>query len=187
MLNQENIFLLQRFTQIIEALDDSQYTHTDPALYNSSIGAHVRHVLDHYQAFVLGHTAGHINYDQRAREQRLEVNRSEASARIKSLIEALLPIDNFEQSISVTMDTKLDAGPISAAEASAASNSPVVAEANPQLSSVGRELAFLHSHSIHHQALVGFILRALKVAPPPDDFGVAPATLRHREASRCAP
>lgn len=187
MLNQENIFLLQRFTQIIEVLDDSQYTHTDPVLYNSSIGAHIRHVLDHYQAFIVGLADGHINYDQRAREQRLEVNRLEASARIKSLIEALLPIDNFEQSISVTMDTKLDAGPISAAEASATSNLSAVEDVAPQLSSVGRELAFLHSHSIHHQALVGFILRALKISPSPDDFGVAPATLRHRENSRCAP
>jgi hypothetical protein len=43
---------------------------------------------------------------------------------------------------------------------------------------VGRELQYLLSHTIHHYAIIGSILRAQGVEPGPD-FGVAPSTLRH--------
>ncbi len=46
-------------------------------------------------------------------------------------------------------------------------------------SSLGRELQFLASHSVHHFAMIGGICRALE-APLPDDFGAAPSTIRHR-------
>jgi hypothetical protein len=45
-------------------------------------------------------------------------------------------------------------------------------------STVGRELQYLLSHTIHHYAIIGSILRAQGREPGPD-FGVAPSTLRH--------
>jgi len=48
-----------------------------------------------------------------------------------------------------------------------------------QISSFGRELAFLLSHTVHHQALIAVICRQLNV-PLAAEFGVASATLRHR-------
>ena len=53
------------------------------------------------------------------------------------------------------------------------------------MSSVGRELLTLSTHTIHHFALIAITLRAHGVAVDPD-FGVAPSTLRHRQKTRAA-
>ncbi len=45
-------------------------------------------------------------------------------------------------------------------------------------SSVGRELRFLASHTVHHYALIAALLRQRGVDPG-ESFGVAPATAAH--------
>ena len=42
-------------------------------------------------------------------------------------------------------------------------------------STLDRELRFIQSHTIHHFALIGWMLRALGVRIP-EDFGLAPST-----------
>ena len=44
----------------------------------------------------------------------------------------------------------------------------------------GRELLFLISHTVHHFALIAFMLRSFGIEPG-DKFGVAPSTLRYRQ------
>jgi hypothetical protein len=44
-------------------------------------------------------------------------------------------------------------------------------------SSAARELEFLHSHTVHHHALIAEKLSSSGVKLP-DDFGVAPSTLK---------
>ena len=46
-------------------------------------------------------------------------------------------------------------------------------------SSLSRELQFLLSHLVHHQALVAVMLRVYGFVPT-EEFGVAPATLENR-------
>lgn len=46
-------------------------------------------------------------------------------------------------------------------------------------SSIGRELQVLCSHTIHHYALIAFILAAQGIRVK-EDLGVAPSTIRHR-------
>ncbi len=50
---------------------------------------------------------------------------------------------------------------------------------------VGRELAFVLSHTIHHNALIG-VMAAMLGVPVPDRFGYAPSTLVHLEKRACA-
>src|SRR5205085_8409813 len=45
-------------------------------------------------------------------------------------------------------------------------------------STLGRELAFVLSHTIHHQATIAAVLALHGVQPPPG-FGYAPSTPRH--------
>jgi hypothetical protein len=45
-------------------------------------------------------------------------------------------------------------------------------------SSIGRELQFLLSHTIHHYALIALALR-LQGYEPSAEFGVAPSTLQY--------
>ena len=52
-------------------------------------------------------------------------------------------------------------------------------------STVGRELAFVLSHTVHHNALIAVMARTLDV-PVPDRFGYAPSTIAHLEKAACA-
>ena len=49
-------------------------------------------------------------------------------------------------------------------------------------STIRRELQYLQAHTVHHYALIAFILR-LQGREPAASFGVAPSTLRHRKAA----
>jgi hypothetical protein len=54
-------------------------------------------------------------------------------------------------------------------------------------STVRRELQFLLSHTVHHFALIAVLLERFEIAVP-DDFGIAPSTLRYwQEQAPCAP
>ena len=52
-------------------------------------------------------------------------------------------------------------------------------------SSVGREMAYVLSHTIHHNALIGTMVKILG-GWLPDRFGYAPSTLAHLKESTCA-
>lgn len=173
MPNQENIHLLTQLLCVIDSLSDSQFTHIDPAIYRSSIGSHVRHICDHYQMLIEGIESGEVNYDDRPRDAMIERNRGSARARCESLIQQLQQLQQFEQPLTVTMDI---------AHFDNVSREPSCEAASAQLSSLGRELAFLHSHTVHHQAIISFIMRLMNIAPMPDDLGIAPATIRFKES-----
>ena len=166
MLQQNNCSLLRRYLTIIESINDHQYTLDNQHLFNSSIGAHTRHVLDHYQAFMDGLPVGHIDYDARARVSDIELSRHVAIEKINSTIARLAQIDNDDRVLLVSMDVGMSE----------------VKKNEPQRSTVGRELVFLHGHLIHHEALVAFILRALNISLADNNIGLAPSTIKHKEA-----
>lgn len=161
--------VLGQLAAVIERLSDEQYTARPVAVIDSSVGGHVRHCLDHVVALLTSLAGGAVNYDVRERGTRVECCRREALKRIRQL-----------------QDDLLRTGPISA-------DQPLVVEAlltadGPAWeleSTAGRELSFVLSHTIHHNALVGVIVRALG-GEPPEDFGCAPSTLRHRAGQSCA-
>ena len=166
MLQQNNCSLLRRYLTIIESISDVQYTLDNQPLFNSSIGAHTRHVLDHYQAFMDGLPLGYIDYDARARVSDIELSRPVAIEKISTTIASLAQIDDDDRALLVSMDVGMSE----------------VESNEPQRSTVGRELVFLHGHLIHHEALVAFILRVLNVSLVDDSIGLAPSTAKHKEA-----
>ena len=166
MLQQNNCSLLRRYLTIIESISDDQYILDNQPLFNSSIGAHTRHVLDHYQAFMDGLSLGHIDYDARTRVSDIELSRHAAIEKINTMITCLAQIDNDDRVLLVSMDVGMSE----------------VKSNEPQRSTVGRELVFLHGHLIHHEALVAFILRALNVSLVDNSIGLAPSTIKHKEA-----
>jgi len=166
LLQQNNCSLLRRYLTIIESISDAQYTLDNQPLFNSSIGAHTRHILDHYQSFLDGLALGHIDYDARARVSDIELNRQLAIEKINATIARLAQLDNDDRVLLVSMDVGMSE----------------VKSNEPQRSTVGRELVFLHGHLIHHEALVAFILRALNVSLVDNSIGLAPSTIKHKEA-----
>lgn len=151
--------LLSQLGAVIAGLTDAQYRSARARCVSGTIGGHVRHVLDHVEAFLGGLGAGHINYDLRRRGTAVETSRESALAEIRRLVQAV------EQLSAVSLDRRVEvAGALETdgPEAHAAS-------------SAARELAFVVSHTIHHMALIALLLWEQGISVPPR-FGYAPST-----------
>jgi uncharacterized damage-inducible protein DinB len=140
------------------------------AFARGAVGAHVRHVLDHYESFLHGLASGRVDYDRRERERELERDPELARERLETCALRLEALERSELDRPLVVRTETAPG-----------------RSREGASSLGRELQFLASHTVHHYALIAVLVRLWGVAPD-DDFGVAPSTLAYEQgASRCAP
>jgi uncharacterized damage-inducible protein DinB len=170
-LAHDNIRYLDQALELLAQLDDETYRRPYPPMFNSGIGAHLRHVLDHYRSFLDGIASRRIDYDARARDPRIESDCDHAASIVREIVAGLAAVPDAGTSLLVKMDSDERAEPV----------------ADWQRSSVGRELQFLVSHTVHHYALIAVLLRLHGIAPE-EEFGCAPSTLRYqRDQSLCAP
>ena len=163
-LAKENIGILSQAVKLIEDLSDAVYTNNDVHPYQSGVGKHIRHVVDFYKAF-LKPPEDMTDYDDRDRSVTLETDRMQAIEAIGMVISSLEAIKGAD----LPVKSKNDDGGYRA-KAFAYSDS-----------SIGRELQFLASHTVHHFAMIAFIL-VQQGYTPHRDFGVAPSTLIHWES-----
>jgi DinB superfamily len=141
----------------------------DPAVYGArfapgisgSIGEHVRHCLDHVTALLSANPAVTLSYDRRHRGTAVE---TDSSAAIRQIAECRRVLDSWS---SRSIDE-----PIRVSSLISAAGETVIG-----WSTLGRELAFVLSHTIHHQALIALLL-AIRGLDVPDRFGYAPSTPR---------
>ena len=157
-----NIHYLHQAVALLERLDDGLYRKPVASFYGSSVGGHLRHCIEHYLSFLSGMESGKVDYDDRKREERLEILTAEASGVLAGITSAFNSL--LEGGPPVGLLVKMDCGGD---------------EIEWQPSTTGRELQFLVSHTVHHFAMIGGICRALEVEME-ENFGVAPSTLRHR-------
>ena len=153
-------------------MPDELFTRVDPPAYASSIGAHLRHNIDHYHSFCESALEGRIDYDHRNRDPRLERELQLTKTILEGVVSDLseLASEDLDKQVAV----KVDCGD----------------QSEWSTSSIRRELQFLMSHTVHHYAVIGMIYR-LQGHCSPEDFGVAPSTLKYRQAQKdlkaCAP
>ncbi len=152
----ENALIEQLLTarELVSRLDDQVYS-TEP----SSIGAHVRHNLNFVEAVIGGITSRSIDYSNRSRDRRIETERFAATAKIDELIARIEGI-SLDLAMPLTITSEIYA---------AISHS----------SSLGRELEFVISHTIHHHALIKERLQHFGIEFD-GALGVAPSTLEYR-------
>ena len=160
-----NVTWLRQAYWLLDRISDATYTASPGGLAPHKAGGHLRHILEFYECFLAGLAKGRIDYDARKRDVSVETSRAAAQARIHSLIHRLSsePALRVDSLVSVHIEDS----------AGSRISEPFL------VSSVGRELQALSSHSIHHFALIAMTLRALGVPVDPD-FGMAPSTLRYR-------
>jgi uncharacterized damage-inducible protein DinB len=162
------VALLQQLADLVESLSDGQYTANPLGMVTSSIGGHVRHCLDHVESLLAGIKTGRVNYDQRQRGTDVETCR-----------QAALDVIGRQTHCLQTFPPSRAAAPLALTALVGSALPPVDTQ-----TTVGRELVFVLSHTIHHNALVAVMARTLGV-PLPAHFGSAPSTIAHREAA-CA-
>ncbi len=155
-----NRHCLHQALGLLDRLGDAQYA--SPRGAWSPVGAQLRHVIEHYQCFLEGLPEGRVDYDARRRDSALERSRHHARAAVIELDQALAGlVVPLERSLEVQMRCSAD--------------DPV---ASWSRSSVGRELQFLVSHSVHHFALIKLLIVGDGIELP-EEFGLAPSTLAH--------
>jgi len=161
----DNITYLRQGIALVERLDEeqfTQFTHTSDLCPGGKVGAHFRHCLDFYDSFLVGLGSGRIDYDDRKRDPSSESDPVSAAERFQEIVRALeaIPEQDGDRPLSVRGDGSPEG------------------DTGWFRSTVGRELQFLLSHTIHHFALIGFMLRA-EGFEIDASFGVAPSTLRY--------
>jgi uncharacterized damage-inducible protein DinB len=143
-------------------MTDEQYTRAPVGEIRSSVGSHVRHCLDHVEAWVRAAESGELDYDHRERGTLLERDRAVALETVRRLHQEVRAVPAEALHRALRLSAQLSPGGPSYQAAS----------------SVMRELMFVVSHTIHHNALIAVMLRTLG-ASAPDHFGYAPSTLTH--------
>lgn len=167
----DNVRYIDQAVKLLESISDASYANPAPLNLGSSVGAHLRHCIDHYANFLAGIPTGRIDYDTRQRERAIETDRNVAIQKMHVLISELNALSSREdQRIFIKMDCGNDQ--------------------DEHLwwteSTIRRELQFLISHTVHHFALIKMTLVAGGIHAG-SDFGMAPSTLRyHQGASACA-
>jgi hypothetical protein len=129
----------------------------------------MRHSLDHFVCFFEGLPRGVVDYDSRHRDPRLERDPH-------CFLEAL---DVVSRQVPVLADRSSD--------------EPIVilqtvgpgGEKEAQHSTLGRELAFLANHALHHLAIVKLLAAGLAITLPAT-LGVAYSTLDHERGKQPA-
>jgi len=155
--------VLDQVGDVLAAVDQKQFVQNPVGPFNSSIGGHVRHCLDHLEALIAGAPSGFIDYDKRARGTSIEHNRNAAAREVQRLQHALRELEgrSIHEALTVSLMLTGD-GPAIHWE-----------------STLGREIAFVLSHTIHHGAMIAGMVKHLG-AEVPEGFGLAPSTLAYR-------
>jgi len=162
------VAILRQLEVLVDSLTDEQYALKPVGVVPSSIGGHVRHSLDHIDALLKGLPGGEVNYDQRRRDTDVERCRGAALEAMHRQERQLLALSWVRGDQPLRLSVLLTpVGP------------PVTVTTR-----LDRELAFVLSHTIHHNSLIGVMVRLLGV-PLPEDFGYAPSTLAHKEGRPC--
>ncbi len=125
----------------------------------SSIGAHMRHILDRFQCFFAGINGPCIDYDARKRDKSIESNLEAAQFATTSIARRLREMNTTASTQVLVRES--------------------VHHLSPKLeidSTVARELMGLITHTTHHLAIIGMIARDLGYTLD-GNFGKAPSTI----------
>ena len=146
---------LKKGVELIADLDDLSYRRGP----NASVGAQFRHNLDFAVCLLRGLASGHIDYNDRERDGLVETDRHHASERFHHVIGKLAGIEPRSLGRSVLIRSEID-------------------KEIWLPSSLAREVEFVHSHTVHHHALIAQKLASIGIEIT-STFGVAPSTLEY--------
>ncbi|GAA3918808.1 DinB family protein [Litoribacillus peritrichatus] len=168
-----SIEILDQISNFIMELDDASYTKVSKPLFDSSIGQHLRHILDIFQALMTSENGDLIDYDLRRRGIPLETDRMAGLQEIDQVREWLLSLEPEQLDNDVVISTEV---------------ALVTQQTAEFRTTFGRELCFASSHLTHHLALMVVHAKLLGLEVD-SQLGVAPATatyIREQEETSCA-
>ncbi len=164
MLRNITLHTFDQLRSIIDQLNPHEYQASLDILGGSSIGQHVRHILEFYICLSDSLDSGVVNYDARKRDCTL----SECAKTALMLVEYLNTLFYDARTENRVLVNIIE-------------YNGEVLSAN---SSFERELIYLIEHNIHHFAIINIAIKEnFSHIAIPQGFGVAYSTIKHQEAA----
>ncbi|WP_248722546.1 hypothetical protein [Seonamhaeicola sp. ML3] len=148
---------LQKSRFLLEKLTDDELCNASISPYYSSIGTHLRHILDFYDCIFKASSGEIIDLTARSRNREVESKCCSALSYL-GFIEDKLRSSRNKMDETVTVVDDLGMGSIKMQYTRAS----LFSQAN--------------SHTIHHYAIINYILEGLNISFEDSDFGYNPTT-----------
>lgn len=158
---------LNRGITLLHSISDEQYSDNSVAPYFSSIGCHIRHILDVFNCVLNGYENGCVDLSIRNRNVCIEQDKKLGIQYFEDIISQLNAISNADLSKTISVIDNLGFGKETA---------------NYSLKGA---LMQSHSHAVHHYATIAYVIHHLGIDLPDSDFGFNATTpkkeiLNHR-------
>ncbi len=155
---------LEQLKKVLSHSTPIHYTSRLKILFDSTIGMHVRHIIEFYQCLADNNSSGIINYDDRIRNTKIENELDFTISFLDNLIEKINTIENNEHLVL------LNDNPFSENKLEIKTNT-------------NRELTYLIEHTIHHMAIIKMAYTSnFQEIIFDDDFGVAFSTIKYKNS-----
>jgi hypothetical protein len=154
---QSTLKTLQKSQVLLDHLSNDQLCDASVPPYHSSIGTHIRHILDFYDCIFKIDSENTIDLTARSRNKAVEGD-CESAQDYLNLIIGRLSATAFEMNATVLVIDDLGMGK---------TEIPYT---------YGALLAQANSHTIHHYAIINYIFDSLGIVITDSDFGYNPTT-----------
>jgi hypothetical protein len=154
------VFTLLRAS--LDSMTSDQYRHPCMQLNMSSVGQHVRHIIEMFQCLEEGYVTGVVNYELRKRDTGIESDPVRAMGLLDQILEGLGKSDKpllLEGAYHESEDDLLRIP-----------------------TNYHREIVYNMEHTIHHMALIRIGMVEMGITDVPANYGVAAATVKHRRS-----
>ncbi len=164
-LNQACTEILDQLEGLVSQIKEEDYYKPIETLSHSTIGQHIRHILEFFICLQQGFEKGKINYDKRAHDKLIETDKFLGMA-------AITQIKDFIRKQKGDMALELEVGYDIAKEEFVTINTTYT-----------RELVYNIEHAVHHMALIKIgVHEASAYINLPATFGIAASTIRYKES-----
>ena len=158
----QNTFV--QLTESLNELTDAEYAQPCKALFDASIGQHVRHIIELFLCLEIGYETGVVNYEKRKRDYRIETEKNFAIQLLQEIynrverpnIDLVMQAEDYENRTGI-IDIPTN---------------------------YYREIAYNLEHTIHHMALIRVGINEISNVVLSQEFGVAYSTIKYRQ--QCA-
>lgn len=149
---------LYKSKDLLVKLNNDSYCCKEVGPYYSSVGSHIRHILDFYNCIFKGLEARHVDLTLRERNQVIERDCNCAISEIDAIATKLKSLNSVDFSILLNVEDDLGNGSVTIQY------------------TLGALLAQANGHTIHHYAIIGYIMDRLDVVIEDENFGYNPTT-----------
>ncbi|OEJ98788.1 hypothetical protein A8C32_06215 [Flavivirga aquatica] len=152
---------LQKSQSLLNNITDDQLCNATVPPYCSSIGSHIRHILDFYECIFNMNSENQVDLTARSRNTDVESKCGCANEYLSSIIERLNSLD-FDMNKPISVIDDLGLGKVEIPY------------------TYGALLAQANSHTIHHYAIINYIFERLGILLNDSDFGYNPTTPKQK-------